>query len=438
MVLCLILFQDLINGAAVPEKPVVLLLACTDGQVECQELASFANVKSYANLTDSTLIPDETCALTVGIMTGPAVQIDALLLNRCPRLRIVIRHGIGYENIDVEYAGAMGIIVCNVPDYGIEEVADTAMSHILALFRQTTFMHHALSEGKKVLSYDDYCTSMRNARRVRGKTLGLIGLGKTGIAVALRARAFGFNVIFYDPYTSHGLDKAIGGLERYYTVGDLISRCDCVSLHCMLTKETRHMINATTFKLFKKGAFLVNVSRGSLVDEEALAKALKDGRLGGAALDVHESEPFTYGEGPLPNLPNLICTPHIAWYSKESFAELRISAIHTMKLALSSMQGVNIQNCVNSDFLNKEACQARWNPQPAQPQCPPIPEPTEATPMMDEECPTSNTEETEVPSVVPTELPATVVSTELPASVVPTELPTEIPAELSSEIQSED
>jgi len=167
----------------VPEKPVVLLLTCTDGQVECQELASFANVKSYASLTDTAQISDETCALTVGVMTGPTVAIDAALLNRCPRLRIVIRHGIGYDNVDVEYAGAMGVIVCNVPDYGIEEVADTAMSHILSLFRQTTFMHQALTEGKKLHSYEDYCTNIRNARRIRGKTLGLIGLGKTGIAV---------------------------------------------------------------------------------------------------------------------------------------------------------------------------------------------------------------------------------------------------------------
>ena len=420
-----------------PEKPVVLLLTCTDGQVECQELASFANVKSYASLTDTAQIPDETCALTVGIMTGPAVVIDAALLNRCPRLRIVIRHGIGYDNIDVEYAGAMGIIVCNVPDYGIEEVADTAMSHILALFRQTTFMHQALTEGKKLHSYEDYCTNIRNARRIRGKTLGLIGLGKTGIAVALRARAFGFHVIFYDPYTSHGLDKAIGGLERYYTVGDLISRCDCVSLHCMLTKETRHMINSNTFKLFKKGSFLVNVSRGALVDEEALAKALKDGRLGGAALDVHENEPFSYGDGPLSNLPNLISTPHIAWFSKESFAELRMSAIHTMKLALSSMQGVNIQNCVNSDFLNKEACQARWNPQHPVPTA--IPEPSEESPMVEEECPIPNAEETEVASVMPTEMPSSpVVPTELQATVVPVELPTDIPTELSAEVKSEE
>lgn len=334
-----------------------------------------ADVRSFSVLTDTAQVSDETCNRTVGMMVGPLVMVDERFLSRCPRLRIVVRHGIGFDNIDVEYAGRLGIIVCNVPDYGVEEVADTAMAHILSLFRQTTYMHSAVLDGKQMTSYEDYCTTVKNARRVRGKTLGLIGLGKTGIAVALRARAFGFHVIFYDPYTSHGLDKAIGGLERHHTVGDLISKSDCVSLHCMLTKETRHMINANTFKLFKKGSFLVNVSRGPLVDEGALAQALKEGRLGGAALDVHEQEPFSYDESPLKSAPNLICTPHIAWYSKESFLELRISAIQTMKLALSSVQGVNIQNCVNSDFLDKDACQKRWSPPEAD--CPALPAETD-------------------------------------------------------------
>ena len=351
--------QDLINGAT-SLKPVVLVLSCTDGQVETQELSSYADVKTYANLTDNCQIPDETCCRCVGIMVGPHIKVDSTLLNRCPRLRIVLRHGIGFDNVDIEHAGRLGIIVCNVPDYGVEEVADTAMAHILALFRQTTAMHSAVLEGKKLMGYEDYCTSVKGARRVRGKTLGLIGLGKTGIAVALRARVFGFNVIFYDPYTSHGLDKAIGGLERFQSVGDLIAKSDCVSLHCMLTKETKHMINANMLKLFKRGSYLVNVSRGALIDEEALAKALKEGRLGGAALDVHENEPFSYDSSPLLGAPNLICTPHIAWYSKESFMELRISAIQTVKLAFSSVQGVNIQDCVNSEYLDKEACQARW------------------------------------------------------------------------------
>lgn len=342
-------------------KPVVLLLACTDGQIESQHLSASADVKSYGSIADTSQIPDDTCCRTVGIMAGSEVTIDPILLNRCPRLRIVIRHGMGYNNIDIEHAGQLGIIVCNVPDYGVEEVADTAMAHILSLFRQTTFMHGLSLNGKKMSAYEDYCTTMKDARRIRGKTLGLIGLGKTGIAVALRARVFGFNVIFYDPYTSHGLDKAVGGLERYTSVGDLVSRSDCVSLHCMLTKESKHMINANMLKLFKKGSFLVNVARGALVDEEALARALKEGRLAGAALDVHEEEPFSYDESPLKGLPNVICTPHTAWYSKESFMELRLSAIQTMKLALSSIQGVNIQDCVNSEYLDKDACQRRWS-----------------------------------------------------------------------------
>ena len=336
------------------------MLSCVDGKLETQEFSSMADVKTFPNLVDNAEIPDETCLRCIGMMVGPLVKVDRTLIDRCPRVKIVLRHGIGFDNIDIEYAGQLGIIVCNVPDYGIEEVADTAMAHILALFRQTTAMHNVVVEGDKLMAYDDYCKHMKAARRIRGKTLGLIGLGKTGIAVALRARVFGFNVIYYDPYTSHGLEKAIGGLERYDSVGEVIVKSDCVSMHCMLTKETKHIINTNMLKLFKKSAFLVNVSRGALIDEKALAKALKEGRMGGAALDVHENEPFSYDGSPLMGAPNLICTPHIAWYSQESFMELRVSAIEAMKLAFSSVQGVNIQDCVNSQHLDKEACQARW------------------------------------------------------------------------------
>lgn len=337
----------------------VLVLSCTDGQVESQELSSYADVKVFPNLTDNTQISDETCSRCVAVMVGPYVKVDVTFLNRCPCLKIVLRHGIGFDNIDIEYAGRLGIFVCNVPDYGIEEVADTAMAHILALFRQTTSMHATVTEGKKCSIYEDYCVNMKAARRVRGKTLGLIGLGKTGIAVAQRARSFGFNVIYYDPYTSHGLEKAIGGLERYQSIEELIAKSDCVSLHCMLTKETKHIVDSDMLKLFKKDSFLVNVSRGALIDEKALAAALREGRLGGAALDVHEHEPFSYDESPLQGAPNLICTPHIAWYSKESFSELRMSAIETVQQAFSAYQ--DVQDCVNRKFLDKDACQARWS-----------------------------------------------------------------------------
>ena len=354
------LTQDSItSGAAASPKPIVLVLSCADGQLESQELSPYADVITLSELTDCTQLTDQVCSCCVSMMVGPNVNVDPILLDRCPRLKIVLRHGIGFDNIDINHAGRLGIIVCNIPDYGVEEIADTVMAHTLSLFRQTTAMHNAILENKKVTCYET-SSSLKCARRIRGKTLGLIGLGKTGIAVALRAMAFGFKVIFCDPYTSNGLDRAIGGLERSESVMDVIAKSDCVSLHCVLTKDTKHLINSSMLGLFKKGAFLVNVSSGALVEEEALARALKQGRLGGAALDVHESEPFSFEDSPLKEAPNVICTPHIAWYSNESFLELRMSAIQMVKLVFSKDHGVNVQDCVNKDFLDQDACRARW------------------------------------------------------------------------------
>lgn len=343
------------------DKPVILLLACTDGELESQEFASIADVKPYPAVTNCSEVSADDCSKCVAIMVGVGLEVDTAMLNRCPKLRIVVRTGIGYDDIDIERAGCLGIAVCHVPNYGVEEVADTAIAHVLALFRQTTFLHEAVKEGKMMNTYEDYRINASGARRIRGKTMGLIGLGNTGIAVALRARSLGFNIIYFDPYTSHGLEKAVGGIKRYDSVSDVISRSDCVSLHCMLTDETKHMINATTLKLFKKDAFLVNVSRGMLIDGKALAEALKEGRIGGAALDVHEEEPLSYESSPLKGVPNLICTPHSAWYSKESFMELRESGIQRMKEALTGLKGPkDIPDCVNKRHLIIEAGEDRW------------------------------------------------------------------------------
>ena len=343
-------------------KPVVALLSCMDSRLK-QELSSVKNFDTFPEITNISQLPDEACLRCVGIVAGVDARVDFLLFNRCPKLRIVLCYGGGFDKVDIQSAGRLGILVCNVPSYAVEEVADTAMAHILALFRQTTSMHTAIKEGKKLCSYEDYCTTVKGARRIRGKTLGLIGLGKTAIAVALRAQAFGFNVIYCNTHTSPqgGLDKAIGSLERCPSIASLVSKSDCVSLHCMLTAETKHIINANMFKLFKKGSFLVNVSRGALIEEEALAAALKEGRLGGAALDVHEHEPFSYKESSLKESSNLICTPHLAWYSEESYQELRASAIQAMTLACNGTQDINLQDCVNSEHLDHDACRVRWS-----------------------------------------------------------------------------
>ena len=329
--------------------------------LDLEQLRHTATVKASSHLSDFADLSDEDFSNAVGIITGNMVKFDANLLNSCNNLRVIAYSGIGVDHIDVEHASRLGICVCNVPDYAIEEVADTTLSHILGLFRQTTFLYEALRNSECISTYQELISNAKASRRIRDKTLGLIGLGNIGIAVAQRAKVFGFEVIFYDPFVRAGLDKAIGGLERVLSLEELVQRSDCVSLHCALTEENRHMINERILRLFKKEAFLVNVSRGALIDEYALARALKEGWIAGAALDVHEKEPFTFKESVFDGVSNLICTPHFAWYSRESNADCQAGAVKCIRYALTCSDPTGIPNCVNKQQLNMKAVKTRWN-----------------------------------------------------------------------------
>ena len=340
------------NGSTA--KPLVLVASCSDGKLETQELSSIADVRAYTDISDLSLIPEEVCMkVTYGIV-GMSCPVDRSFIDRCPKLRVIVILGSSCDNIDVDYAGQMGIVVSNTPDLCIEEVADSAFSFILSFYRQTAFLHHATQQGKRLTKQED----IKNCRRIRGKTLGLLGLGKTGIALAQRAKAFGFCVIFYDPSTADGLEKAIGGLERVSLIGDLLTKSDCISLHCSISEESKHIINENTLRLLKKGAFLVNVTHRQLVDEVALAKALRFGKLGGVSMDVCDSA--AYQDSPLKGCPNLICTPHVGWYSRESFSEVRGAAIRLVHQALTCLDGLSMNNCVNAPQLDVNLCRIRW------------------------------------------------------------------------------
>ena len=339
-------------------KPLIVLLGTADGVTETKELADIATVKALPDEVDPTQLSYDLCSKMVALVAAVQCEIDLEFLNRCPKLRIIIRFGMGVDNIDLEYAGRIGVVVCNVPNYGVEEVADTAVSLILSLFRQTIVFNNNVSNGLEYRTFKDIITAGAPSRRIHGKTLGLVGLGKTGLAVAQRAKAFGFNVAFYDPFLPSGWDNSVG-LERIESLIDLVKMSDCLSLHCRLTEENKHMINESLLKLFKPDAFLVNVSRGPLVDEAALAKALREGWIGGAALDVHEEEPFSFEKSPLKDTPNLICTPHIAWYSKEAFDDLRSTSIKLVRHVLTGSDPTNIQSLVNKEHLNSDAYTAR-------------------------------------------------------------------------------
>lgn len=187
-------------------------------------------------------------------------------LEKFKALRIIVRIGSGVDNIDVKAAGELGIAVCNVPGYGVEEVADTTLCLILNLYRRTYWLANMVREGKKFTgpeqvrdaaqvrldaleqsSHANQTIDLKGCARIRGDTLGIVGLGRIGSAVALRAKAFGFNVSFYDPYLPDGIEKSLG-LNRVYTLQELLFHSDCVSLHCTLNEHNHHLINEYTIK----------------------------------------------------------------------------------------------------------------------------------------------------------------------------------------------
>ena len=179
--------------------------------------------------------------------------------------------GVGYNNIDLEAATRHGVIVCNVPDYGTEEVADHAIMFLLALARRLVPSHEAIRAGTW-----DYRTAL-GTPRLRGKTFGIIGCGRIGTATALRAKALGLDVVFYDPYLRQGMDKALG-IRRVYQLDELLEQSHFVSLHCYLDAANRHLINARTIARMRPGAMLINTARGPLIDEDALLDALDSGQ----------------------------------------------------------------------------------------------------------------------------------------------------------------
>ena len=340
------------------EKPIVLLLVDTDGKLERETLGDDVEFLICPDL--ETGVTEDQWKRVVAIIVGHLYTVTKEIQQKCPRLRVISRLGIGVDNIDSAAAAELGIYVCNVPGYGVEEVADTAFAFILSLFRQTMLLDESMKQGDIYPDFQTFIDKAHAARRIRGKTLGLIGMGNIGMAVCLRARVFGFNVLLYDPYIHPATERALG-VERTTSVDNLIQRSDCVSIHCPLTPETANIINERTLKLFKKEAFLVNVSRGGQIDEAALATALKEGRLAGAALDVQEHEPFHWKGSVFEGIPNIIMTPHAGWYSKESYQDVRKGALVPAKFALTCKDGKGVENCVNMRSMNKEAVAARWN-----------------------------------------------------------------------------
>ncbi|MBV8829748.1 MAG: C-terminal binding protein [Acidobacteriaceae bacterium] len=269
-----------------------------------------------------------------------------------PRARIAVRHGVGFDNIDVAGFGALGVPVCNVPDYGTSEVADHAIALMLSLARGTTFHHEALRADPRA-GWRPRAAPL--VLRLRTATFGVVGLGRIGLAAARRAQAFGMRVVFFDPYRPNGTELSVG-YERVNSLEELMNMSDVVSVHAPLSAETHHMIGAKSVAAAKKGAILVNTARGGVVDLDALFEGLRSGQIGGAALDVLETEPANPSH-PLikayvarePWLEGrFTLSPHAAFFSPAAQFDLRYK---TAEVAVTYLKGGRLMNCVNEALL---------------------------------------------------------------------------------------
>jgi phosphoglycerate dehydrogenase-like enzyme len=261
------------------------------------------------------------------------------LLDQLENARVIVRNGVGFDNVDVEAAHRLGIPVCHVPDYGTEEVADHALMLTLCLERKLVSFFREVGQG----GWSWHAGG--EIRRLRGLRFGIVGCGRIGTATALRAKAFGYSVQFFDPYVSNGYEKALG-VDRVRTLHHLLSSSDVISIHAPLTSETAGMLDSGAFSIVKPGALLINTARGPIVNEGALIQALRDGILGGVGLDVVEREPRFNPD--LLRFPNCLITPHCAFYSSTALLEMRTTSCQIVSNVLDGKLPINVVNGVGA------------------------------------------------------------------------------------------
>lgn len=244
-------------------------------------------------------------------------QINHQFLENAPQLKIVCKHGVGFDNINLEATKEKGVWATNVPDGNKMAVADFAFSLMFSLARNIPKANELTKQGKwpKLIGTEIY-----------GKTIGIVGLGRIGKEIVRRAKGFDMEILAYDPYPDHTFAKENG--VRFTDLSDLLQNSDCVTLHLPLNDQTKNLIGYEQLHLMRKNAYLINVSRGGLIDEEALFQALSDERIGGAALDVFEHEPMT--DHPLVTLPNFVATSHMAGYTYEAINNIGMTCVRNI------------------------------------------------------------------------------------------------------------
>lgn len=325
-----VVITDLINDDLEPEREVLGELA----HVTALHARSEAELVGRIEQADAVILYHE-------------LALTEATIRRLERCQVIVRGGVGFDNVDRTLCRQLGIPVANVPDYGTEEVADSALAMLLGLARGIHLANSILRAGQGDWSYERAVPLMR----LRGSVLGIVGLGRIGTAMAMRGKSLGMDVAFFDPYKPDGYDKSLG-IRRVETLDELLAVSLAVSLHCPLSDETFHIIDAAAIAKLPRGSYLINTARGGVVDVRALPDALASGQLAGAGIDVLEQEP------PLPDDPllrawrdpqhpahhRLILNPHLAWYCQQGQRELRRKTAETCRRALL---GLPLRNVVN-------------------------------------------------------------------------------------------
>jgi D-3-phosphoglycerate dehydrogenase len=302
-----------------------------DIEIEKQEMAGFDAEVEFIRDREEFI---KVAAKADAVITADS-KIDRSIIENLVKCKIIVRQGIGFDNIDIKAAAEKNIIVCNVPDYCTDEVSDHTIALILSLVRKVPVYSGLVKNGIWDIK------SVSPIRRLSTLVLGLAGFGKIAREVARKAKPFGFRIMAFDPYVSPQLAEECG--VDLVNFEDLIKESDIISIHVPLSKETLHLFDKTKFSLMKPTAYIVNTGRGPLINEKDLYEALKNNRLAGAALDVLEQEP-PQKDNPLLALENVIVTPHAAFYSEESYIDLRRKAVQEVKRVLSNQPPLNQVN----------------------------------------------------------------------------------------------
>jgi D-3-phosphoglycerate dehydrogenase/C-terminal binding protein len=284
-----------------------------------------------------------------------SLRLSHATLDRLERCRFILCCGVGYDNIDYDYAAKMSIPVANLPDYGTEEVADSTIGLMLSLTRGIAVANSYLRNGDGVWSHHQVAP----LQRLRDKVMGVVGLGRIGSAAALRAKALGMDVAFYDPYSPDGYDKSLG-IRRVERFEQLLEQSYVLSPHCPLTAETYHMIAAPQIDRMPRGSYLLNTSRGAVVDTDAIPDAIVSGRLAGAAIDVFAQEPpgdddpliAAWRDPQHPAHHRVLVNPHIAFYCEQGIDHMRVGGA---KLVRRALLGMPVRTIINGVSLKRDS-----------------------------------------------------------------------------------